>query len=225
MRKLARKMEAVGNAEFQQIGPFIAQHMIGIPNTPGASTTIQLPDVTNPNRIFTEFVPSTSPNRLKNIRAHGEQLVWNALKKKYWERKGRKGFFDRTGDLRFILTDMLDNAQNTVGDLKITYDPENLNDPQLDLYGRIDKTELLGYFKIRYVKSRLFNLIPALKSGRVTDFDPSFGLEKALFKPLTVSKLGAELPKPRPLVQPVIGWFLLERIPAAMSRAAAEVLR
>lgn len=226
LKDVARKMQATGTLEFQQLAPYVTQHLIGIPNTPGSTTVLQFPKGAAGNRIFDYIVPSAESSRLGSVRASGDSIIWYALRKKYWQRKGQKGFFDNKGELRQVLAEVLKDVPTKVGDIKVTFDPRTLRNADLDQYGRVrDNKVLLGFFRFKYVRSAFVKLIPALRFGDLTRTDSSFGLEKALFHPRTVEKLGAELPKQRPMIQPVLGWFLLERIPAAMSRVAAEVLR
>ena len=233
LKLVAQKMASAGRIEFALIEPYVSQHLMNVPNTPGHTTTLKFPTTKKKDDIYRHIVPSDNPLELRNIKSTGDAIIWRALKKKYWEKKGRKGFFDNKGKLRAALATALLSVPRVAGDLKVTYDPAKLANIDLTPDGNLpDKRILLGFFKIKYIKSQFMNMIPALRPfGRLADVDRRYTLERSLFTPGIVTKLGADLqgkggaPKQRPLVQPVLGWFLLDRIPAAMSRVAAEVLR
>jgi hypothetical protein len=224
MQSVARAMSAAGNAEFRELGPFITQHLIGIPNTPGSTTTVAFPPVNARYGLLSDV--DISPVRGAQLRHTSNRLIWRALSKRYWERKGRKGFFDNTGALRHNLSQALQNAPEQVGPIKVSFDPSKVEPPDLEVISR-NKSEILGFFRITYVKKQFIRHIPALIRGKITDIDPTFGLEKLLFDPETVTKLSGDNGRvaQRHMVQPTLAWFLIERIPAAMARAASLKLK
>lgn len=232
LKKIAASMAAAGNLEFAQLSPFILR-LIGTPaDTHAAIRFNPVESIGNP-QFDLNIVPSTSGGTsLKAAKAQANTLIWTKLSQAYFEAKGKKGFFHNTGHLLQDLAVETSDLPQKVGPIRVVFLDEKYTGQK-----KIKKGELLGFFRLTYLKSKFFHssIIPALSpSNSSTMVDPKFQLEKLLFGTLTATRLGAyagDATKgsgkftPRHLVQPALAWFLTERIPAAMGRAADRFLR
>ena len=236
LKKIGAAMAAAGNQEFAQLAPFILR-LVDTPSSPTSHTTLRFNRVDAlddaDSRFHLDIVPSTrGGTALKRARMQSDILIWTKLSEAYWESKGRRGYFMRTGSLLHDLAVELSDAPQTVGPIRVVFMDEKFTGQK-----KIKTKELLGFFRLTYVKSKFFHssIIPALNpDNSPTTVDPKFQLEKLLFGTLTATRLGAYAGdaskgsgkfQPRHLVQPALAWFLTERIPAAMARAADRFLR
>lgn len=232
LKKIATAMAAAGNQEFAQLAPFI-QDLIGTPADNHVAIRFNPVDSIGGSNADLKIVPSTAGGTgLKAVRSQANTLIWTKLTKAYFEAKGRKGFFHRTGHLMQDLAAETADLPQRVGPIRVVFLDEKYTGQT-----NINKGELLGFFRLTYLKSRFFkpDIIPALTPGTAAStVDPKFQLEKMLFGASTATRLGAYAGdatkgsgkfRPRHLVQPALAWFLTERIPTAMARAADRFLR
>lgn len=235
LRQIALAMSQAGNQEFHQLRTFI-MNMVGVNSNKGTTTLWTLSDPSigqHGDPVYRSLLPNANSRFLPLIRAQGGVLIWRALKREYFGRKIRGGkpkFFVRTGALQAILPGLLDRIPDKVGPIKVSFDNAGYQG-QSEIK---NVEEIFGFFRITLVKKTFVNLMPGFTTGNPTDIDPSMRFERKLFGDDVSTKLGAfpgdasrgsnKFPQ-RHMIQPVTAWFLLEQVPAAMARAAADLLR
>lgn len=227
LRQVALAMTSAGNAEFSVWAPYVKRTFFGVQNTPAHQVNFRFnfgSGATEPLKPF--IVPSAQRNLRKSISETSATLTWTALRKKYWEGKGKQPFFKNTGQLMQSLQSQLDQVPARIGNIKVVYDPETRSGQKT-----VRNKYLLGYFRISFLKPQFFSsvLFPGLNPASLpTQLDPYMDLERVLFQgnKEILKKLGVDAQKftPRQFIQPTLGWWLLDRIPAAMARAGKAAL-
>ena len=126
LKKIGAAMAVAGNQEFAQLASFILR-LIGTPTSPTSHTTLRFNrvdalDTDADSRFQLDIVPSTrGGTALKRARMQSDILIWTKLSEAYWESKGRKGYFMRTGSLLQDLAVELSDAPQTVGPIRVVF--------------------------------------------------------------------------------------------------------
>ena len=125
--------------------------LIGTPTSPTSHTTLRFNrvdalDTDADSRFQLDIVPSTrGGTALKRARMQSDILIWTKLSEAYWESKGRKGYFMRTGSLLQDLAVELSDAPQTVGPIRVVFMDEKFTGQK-----KIKTKELLGFFRLTY---------------------------------------------------------------------------
>ena len=126
LKKIGAAMAVAGNQEFAQLAPFILR-LTGTPTSPTSHTTLRFNrvdalDTDADSRFRLDIVPSTrGGTALKRARMQSDILIWTKLSEAYWESKGRKGYFIRTGSLLQDLAVELSDTPQTVGPIRVVF--------------------------------------------------------------------------------------------------------
>lgn len=236
---IAARMQAAAVAEMEKIGPFIALNLIGI--DPGTKNFPLLKPKrrerkNGKNTLSDRFVeiretvfqagmdtgsrfnpgeenqknPLRSTNNLFSYRKGGRTLKWRELAASTQNRKGHARFFEDTKALRAEIAGTDFNA--VTGGVSVRFVPAKTaatrNVSRKTIYGQI-RTKLAPRLAI-----------PGLATGDWTTTRGSF-IEQALF-PEFHEQLTNPKGQQRHLLQPTLNFWLMFRVPRALSRAFSK---
>lgn len=176
----------------------------------------------------------------------GGRITWKPLSPDYAQWKGRsvararRGGNGRFGSVRpnagmFVLTGTMKNyfgrsgrtiVKNRFGGVRVKADTSQMSQSADAYFGRANATVILGRIQIQIYPLISPALMPMLASRRWTDVGPHSLFERETMAPMTANKLsGGEHGPYRPLVLPITQFFILHRIPGAISRELKRSLR
>lgn len=220
LSKLAKNLPKVVENSYIDAVRFAATQMIGTRSPLTVKTTSEPVEVRDPEGFELAYWPVLSTRTIR------EQ---NEIRGS----KGQAQFFNRSGALRMDLLGMARNLVKRTGVVRVTY-----NSRLRDARGRFvslvasQKKVSLGDFNIRLLPNVSPTALPGIKTGIVTDHDPSLSFERRLgFSPAALKKLkGASkgnfvIPGThRPLLQPAFTYWTLNRIPQVIARSISAAL-
>ena len=219
--------------------------------TPGAKGGRALRANTGPSQTFISRVFDISEGiaspgetaRGTNVFGHRLQqrysapvVRWHRLKPKYLQQKVSKGaspnYFDGFGS-RFKLKPYFLNYAGkriirSTGGIRVRLNPASRAESafyRIGRGGRIPLRSVLGELRVSFIPKIPIGVKTALLRG---DIMGQYGLEKQLFPPLIAAKLlNDSFPdnKQRPLIQPVLGWWLTHRVPLILQQAVIRSSR
>lgn len=201
-----------------------------------------------PTQIFTRGMapmnfysrnPETGQRRLANNqpfdikKIHQASLQWPQLRASTIKRKQRRGardpagFFADTGELyNYFKTTIGEAVVKGTGGVKVTFDKAafvptpNRSRPTVD--------QQIGSLRIKIAPRVTPAGLPALASGEWDDdSNERMPIERRILPSWVVKKLGRNLGGDvfRPLFQPTLAFWLLHRIPRAISKALFDTVR
>lgn len=228
--KLGKELEKIGDKTIAGIFPFIANNLIGTKS--GKSTGDEFRPFIGPKYPgAAEGVETLIMKRIQSRQVSKKYrgVSWKPLSGRSIKEKGNDQFFVRTGKLRqkFLGT----NAIDKVGGFRVNRFEQKLRADveggSIALNSRVTTTVLIGYLRFN-VFAKISNWLDRLYAG---DFDEKASLEKRLFgadygrklegfNPIRKSKhtfMGGDYH--RPMVQPVLAFYLDNVIPNAIARS------
>ena len=163
-------------------------------------------------------------------------VKWHRLKPRYLQAKIDKGaspnYFDGVGSRFKLKPYFLTYAGNKIiastGGIRVRVKPTSRAESafyRVGRGGRIPLRSVLGELRVSFLPKIPIGIKTALLRGDITG---QYGLEKQLFPPLIAAKLlNDSFPdnKQRPLVQPVLGWWLTHRVPLILQQAVIRSSR
>lgn len=153
------------------------------------------------------LIGTTSPD--SGIRSVGgypnftSRILWKALSRKYMERKGNRLFFIKTGDLRDQI--LQKNYVNKLG-IFVQYKPSLASKKGL----KIGDINVKVFYKIPR---------PQMDDLLLNQLNENMNLEFWMFGQKSRIKLRNKLRNQRPLVQPVLSYYIKTAIPAEIARS------
>ena len=198
------------------------------------------------SRVFDLSEDIASPGELnRGINVFGHRLQqrysapvvrWHRLKPRYLQTKVSRGasanFFDGYGSRFKLKPYFLNYAGNRIirstGGIKVRLKPTSRAESAFyrrGRGGRIPLRSVLGELRVSFVPKIPIAVKTALLRG---DISGKYGLEKQLFPPIIAAKLlNDSFPDndQRPLIQPVLGWWLTHRVPLILQQAVIRSSR
>lgn len=219
IRRLARSMKKAADAEFERFFPFVVQEFIGQPSGKhGDRISLQIndPKWAEGERSAKAYLRRRPGGRAKN------KWTWPNLSNRWMNEKGNDRFFENTGRLKDFLSKQ--SAVKRFGETRITIKRDvyrNFRRSPQSASARSAKV-LLVMFDVKMAPKISPRMLPFLEQGDVSTNNPTSGLEFRMFGPHYGQKLRGPKGAPgrhRPLIQPVLNYYLRYKLPHAMARA------
>lgn len=162
----------------------------------------------------------------------GGQIEWKALGRRYMHVKGNDRFFVNTGQLRATLQSMRTSYPAALGGIQVSVKgltQKSLYAVQRRAYGQDRRRVILGSIDIKIFPNARVSHFPGLATGQWGQVDWYAGLEASTFIPASIReklsgpRRGNYPYRFRPMLGPATQFWVLHRIPAAMSMAVRNM--
>jgi len=171
--------------------------------------------------------PNLSPDAGPLLSGLNDVVMWDRLSPKWAKYKSRKypknaqKFFQASGNLRAQLNYRgRDWVNSRLGGVQLE---SKLAQPKRDNLQTGDLEMVLGQIHVRIFPKVSSLLLPGLATRRWATVDRSGDFDRSVIRHATGEKLAGSIPgRQRPLLQPIVQFFILYRIPGAIRKAVTR---